>query len=406
MGAHPGAPSRIDRGHGPVAARRRHRRRPAPPNSATPAVERFGPRLPFLLKVLAAGAPLSLQVHPDLAQAKAGYADEEARGIPLDAPHRNYKDANHKPEMIVRARPLRRPVRLPPARPKPPTSSTPSASPTLTPYVDILRAQPEDRGPARSPRRRPRRRTRTPWPTPCTPPPKPPPGWPPTPRQPARRRLRRLRRRPPTASPATAASSPRCSSTTSRLQPGEALYLGAGVPHAYLDGLGVEIMANSDNVLRCGLTPKHIDVPELLRIVRFEAGDPGVLRPEATPRRRGALPRPHRRVPALPLPARPRRRRRAPSTPAPRRSCCAPAARPSCALAPTATRATSPSLRGDPPTSRPANAPTSPARAPSSAPPWPPDAPPPRPAATMSVRNARTGEPQPSRADRRDTQHP
>lgn len=68
-----------------------------------------------------------------------------------------------------------------------------------------------------------------------------------------------------------------------RLQPGEALFLGAGVPHAYLEGLGVEIMANSDNVLRCGLTPKHVDVPELLRIVRFEAGDPGVLRPEAAP---------------------------------------------------------------------------------------------------------------------------
>ena len=55
------------------------------------------------------------------------------------------------------------------------------------------------------------------------------------------------------------------------LQPGEALYLGAGVPHAYLDGLGVEIMANSDNVLRCGLTPKHIDVPELMRILLDEA---------------------------------------------------------------------------------------------------------------------------------------
>ena len=68
-----------------------------------------------------------------------------------------------------------------------------------------------------------------------------------------------------------------------RLQPGEALFLGAGVPHAYLNGLGVEIMANSDNVLRCGLTPKHVDVPELLRIVRFEASDPGVLRPEASP---------------------------------------------------------------------------------------------------------------------------
>lgn len=67
-----------------------------------------------------------------------------------------------------------------------------------------------------------------------------------------------------------------------RLQPGEALFLGAGIPHAYLNGLGVEIMANSDNVLRCGLTPKHVDVPELLRVVRFEASDPGVLRPEAS----------------------------------------------------------------------------------------------------------------------------
>lgn len=65
-----------------------------------------------------------------------------------------------------------------------------------------------------------------------------------------------------------------------RLQPGEALFLGAGIPHAYLSGLGVELMANSDNVLRCGLTPKHVDVPELLRVVRFEAGDAGVLRPE------------------------------------------------------------------------------------------------------------------------------
>jgi mannose-6-phosphate isomerase len=68
-----------------------------------------------------------------------------------------------------------------------------------------------------------------------------------------------------------------------RLQPGEALFLGAGIPHAYLSGLGVEIMANSDNVLRCGLTPKHVDVPELLRVVRFEPRDPGVLRPEAAP---------------------------------------------------------------------------------------------------------------------------
>ncbi len=65
-----------------------------------------------------------------------------------------------------------------------------------------------------------------------------------------------------------------------RLQPGEAMFLGAGVPHAYFDGLGVELLANSDNVLRAGLTPKHVDVPELLQIVRFEPSDPNVMRPE------------------------------------------------------------------------------------------------------------------------------
>src|SRR6202012_4358237 len=56
-----------------------------------------------------------------------------------------------------------------------------------------------------------------------------------------------------------------------RLAPGEAIYLPAGNVHAYLRGTGVEIMANSDNVLRCGLTPKHVDVPELLHITDFTA---------------------------------------------------------------------------------------------------------------------------------------
>jgi mannose-6-phosphate isomerase len=61
------------------------------------------------------------------------------------------------------------------------------------------------------------------------------------------------------------------------LQPGEALYLPAGNLHAYLSGAGIELMANSDNVLRGGLTPKHVDVPELLRVLDFTAGPPPVL---------------------------------------------------------------------------------------------------------------------------------
>ncbi|MFC9508045.1 mannose-6-phosphate isomerase, class I [Streptomyces sp. NPDC057002] len=267
MGAHPGAPSRTGRGTlvEVVDADPEKELGPA-------AVAKFGPRLPFLLKILAAGAPLSLQVHPDLAQAKEGYADEERRSIPVDAPHRNYKDANHKPELICALTEFdglcgfRDPLEAAGLLDDLGVDS-------LKPYVDLLHAHPEDAA------------------------------------------LREVLTAILTADPdemsrtvqEAAAACDRLGGAYApyadiahhypgdpgviaamllnhvRLQPGEALYLGAGVPHAYLDGLGVEIMANSDNVLRCGLTPKHVDVPELLRIVHFRAGDPGVLRPEASP---------------------------------------------------------------------------------------------------------------------------
>ncbi len=278
MGAHPGSPSRITRDGLQVPLNEVIDADPAAALGAGTA-DRFGPRLPFLLKVLAAGAPLSLQVHPDLVQAKAGFADEEARGIPIDAAYRNYKDANHKPEMIVALVPFdglcgfRRPTEAA-------DLIEALGVDSLKPYVDILRARPEDAA------------------------------------------LRETLAAVLTADPESMAASvteaveaatrlatapgPYADSYAAyvsiaqsypgdpgviaamllnyvRLQPGEALYLGAGIPHAYLNGLGVEIMANSDNVLRCGLTPKHVDVPALLRIVRFESGDPGILRPSASP---------------------------------------------------------------------------------------------------------------------------
>ncbi|CAL9544622.1 mannose-6-phosphate isomerase, class I [Streptomyces sp. enrichment culture] len=267
MGAHPGAPSRTARGTLVEVI-------DAAPEKELGAasVAKFGPRLPFLLKLLAAGAPLSLQVHPDLDQAKRGYEDEERRGVPVDAPHRTYKDANHKPELICALTEFdglcgfRAPLRAAGLLDGLGVDS-------LKPYVDLLHAHPEEAA------------------------------------------LREVLTAILTADPdemahtvtEAAAACDRLGGPYApyagiahhypgdpgviaamllnhvRLQPGEALFLGAGVPHAYLSGLGVEIMANSDNVLRCGLTPKHVDVPELLRIVRFEAGDPGVLRPEATP---------------------------------------------------------------------------------------------------------------------------
>ncbi|MFJ7049945.1 mannose-6-phosphate isomerase, class I [Streptomyces sp. NPDC101112] len=267
MGAHPGAPSRTARG--PLTEVIDE----APERELGPrTVAKFGPRLPFLLKILAAGAPLSLQVHPDLEQAREGYEDEESRGIPIDAGHRNYKDANHKPELICALTEFdglcgfRDPLRAADLLAGLDVDS-------LKPYVDLLHAHPEEAA--------------------------------------LREVLTAVLSADPEAMAETvteaAAACARLGGDYApyadiahhypgdpgviaamllnhvRLQPGEALFLGAGIPHAYLDGLGVEIMANSDNVLRCGLTPKHVDVPELLRVVRFEATDPGVLRPEAAP---------------------------------------------------------------------------------------------------------------------------
>jgi mannose-6-phosphate isomerase len=64
------------------------------------------------------------------------------------------------------------------------------------------------------------------------------------------------------------------------LKPGQALFLSSGEMHSYLGGLGIELMANSDNVLRGGLTPKHIDVPELLKVLRFEEKEIEILTPQ------------------------------------------------------------------------------------------------------------------------------
>lgn len=268
MGAHPGAPSRLDRGAGETALSEVIAADPEG-ELGLAAVGKFGPRLPFLLKLLAAGAPLSLQVHPDLAQAKAGFEDEERRGVPIDAPHRNYKDANHKPELICALTPFDGLCGF-----RPPLAAAELLEglgvDSLKPYADLLRAHPEEAA------------------------------------------LREVLTAVLTADRAemartvteAAAAAERLGGPYApyaglvhdypgdpgviaamllnhvQLQPGEAMFLGAGIPHAYLDGLGVELMANSDNVLRCGLTPKHVDVPELLKVVIFEPGDPRVLRPE------------------------------------------------------------------------------------------------------------------------------
>lgn len=276
MGAHPGAPSRLDRGDGPVPLSALIEADPHGELGVAVA-ERFGGRLPFLLKLLAAGSPLSLQVHPDARQAREGFAAEEKRGVPLDAAHRNYRDDQHKPELICALTPFEG---LCGFRHPGTTADLLEALEVgaLKPYADILRAHPEEaalrevftailtadrEATAETVHRAAVAAGRL--------------GAQDGPHAPAYAAYASLAEHYP-GDPGVLAA---MLLNHARLQPGEALYLGAGVPHAYLDGLGVEIMANSDNVLRCGLTPKHVDVPELLRIVRFASGDPGVLRPEA-----------------------------------------------------------------------------------------------------------------------------
>ena len=208
--------------------------------------------LPFLLKILAAASPLSLQAHPATAQAQEGFARENAAGIPIDAPHRNYKDPHAKPEMIYalsdgfRALCGFRPVAqtrtvLDEGRPGlfPELRSDADLQPLfewlLSGHPDVAAAVSQITtvavdAPGES------------WAT-----------------------VRLLAEHYP-GDPGIAIS---LLLHTIVLGRGEALYLPAGNIHAYLSGLGVELMGPSDNVLRCGLTPKHVDVPELLRVVDF-----------------------------------------------------------------------------------------------------------------------------------------
>lgn len=232
-----------------------HQGSPAVLADGTPLTSVLDEPLPFLLKVLAASAPLSLQAHPNLAQAAAGFARENAAGVPMDAPHRNYKDPLHKPELVYALsdeyhalcgfRPLESTqVLLARLGPDPLVldlrarldASLPETFEWLVSRGDGV-ASLVDRvvslaasvdglefgtvGLLAS-------------------------EYPDDPAIVISLLLNRV-----------------------VLSPGEALFLPAGNIHAYLSGLGIELMSASDNVLRCGLTPKHVDVAELLTVLDF-----------------------------------------------------------------------------------------------------------------------------------------
>jgi mannose-6-phosphate isomerase class I len=273
FGAHPAAPSRVRTGEGVRGLDAVLRDRPEQFLGAGVSA-RFG-SLPYLVKYLAAAQPLSLQVHPDAVQARAGWAREEAAGIPRDAPHRSYRDDRHKPELLVAlsgfralcgfrsipdcARALDSIPELARLLPAP----SDGLAPLLAAWFELPAATREPALAAMLARLAERDR-RTPFPETS------PEHW-------------ALRARQ--AGGAETQPDPGLLLVflleLVELAPGEGIFLDAGVPHAYLQGAGIEVMASSDNVLRAGLTSKHVDPPELLRVLRCDAPAVPRIRPDA-----------------------------------------------------------------------------------------------------------------------------
>jgi len=271
MGAHPSAPSRLvdsDREatlDAWIAAR--------PVEALGPDIATLYQRLPFLFKLLAAGRSLSIQAHPDKATAEAGFRRENEAGIPRDAPRRNYRDDNHKPEIIMALTPFTAMIgfrgaeairsrfhALPGASNLPMPGPGAEESASYREFLSsLLTMDVEDRNrlvgeavdSAASGVG----------------------GWDALQRAWVPRLAEQF--------PGDIGVLAPLFLNVVEIQPGEALYQPARTLHAYLDGFGVELMANSDNVLRGGLTPKNVDVPELLSVLDFRPSEAKVLKPPA-----------------------------------------------------------------------------------------------------------------------------
>ncbi|MCK9795002.1 mannose-6-phosphate isomerase, class I [Isoptericola sp. 4D.3] len=274
LGAHPGAPSRVAAGG--HAGRTLDDLVRAEPHAVLGrrVADRFGPRLPFLLKLLAADRALSLQVHPRPHLARAGYHRETRAGLPAGHPQRSFHDDQHKPEMIVALSPFEALAGF-----RSPRSVLALLEGLDGVLVDAVRTALADRPSTTGVRA-------------------------------ATEALVAARRSPSCADDVTAAveavtrrhhatggagATARADATVLALaeqhpgdpgalvslllnrvtlEPGEAMYVPAGEVHAYLSGFGVEVMAASDNVLRAGLTTKHVDAPALLECASFAPRPP------------------------------------------------------------------------------------------------------------------------------------
>ncbi|MGL1115076.1 mannose-6-phosphate isomerase, class I [Vibrio vulnificus] len=230
--------------------------------------EQFG-ELPYLFKVLAAGQALSIQVHPSKEEAEVGFAREEAQGIDRSAAQRNYRDPNHKPELVYALTPYQAmngfcafddilarfthmvgAVHMPTVQALLEVFKANKTSYGLEAFfTGLLSLQGDDKLQSLA----------------------------------ALLEYVKLHQKQDLEDDLCSLVLELAQSYPSdiglfapfmlnvlTLKPGQAMYLDARTPHAYLKGAGLEIMANSDNVLRAGLTPKHIDVDELAKCTLFE----------------------------------------------------------------------------------------------------------------------------------------
>ena len=272
MGAHPKAPSLAYQKGRWVSLQQLISRNPAEILGERVA-RRFHNRLPFLFKVLAAAKPLSIQAHPNKRQAQLGFQRENDKNIPLDAAERNYRDDNHKPECIcalTRFWALSRFRKIANIRTNLQQlnlkqlndllielEQLPPAQGLQQFYTSLMSLSQDQKkrviGQAlKKAHHDSRDRPEFQW-------------------------MIKLANHYPQD---IGVLSPLFLNLI-RLEPGQAIYLDAGELHAYLEGLGIELMANSDNVLRGGLTPKYVDVPELLRVLNFAGRNITLLTPQA-----------------------------------------------------------------------------------------------------------------------------
>ena len=270
LGVHPSGPSSIEVNKQPILLSEVITSDPKAALSE-PVFTHFG-GLPYLFKVLDVKDMLSIQVHPTKEYAKVAFEKEEAAGIPLNAPNRNYKDKNHKPEIMLamsefwllhgfksEAKIIETLENTAEFHVLAPLFKSEDLAGLYTFLMEMEQAQVDSLlGPVVKRALRNKQdgkidKTSPEW-------------W-----------VAKLYENSNGIYPIDKGVFSIYLFNIVCIMPGQGIFQDAGVPHAYLEGQNVELMANSDNVLRGGLTPKHIDVPELIKNIKFKHIEPVII---------------------------------------------------------------------------------------------------------------------------------